>query len=60
MAANFKIGQTVSVVTVVPKGPVKALTVNQDGDIQYLVEYKDVDGSAQERWFKEDEIALAE
>lgn len=60
MAASYKVGQEVKVITVVPKGPVKALSVNQDGDIQYLVEYVDANAVVQQRWFQEDELALAE
>ena len=57
MAASFKIGEEVKLVTVVPQGPVKQLSVSQDGDIQYLVEWSDADGDTQERWFKEEELA---
>ena len=60
MAANFKIGQEVKVASIVPQGPVLSLAVTPEGDIQYLVEYKDADGVAQERWFKEDELASVE
>ena len=56
MAASFKVGQQVKLIAVVPQGPVKALSVNQDGDIQYLVEWTDTDGVVQERWFKEDQL----
>ena len=56
MAANFKIGQEVKVVAVIPEGPVLELNVNQDGDIIYRVAFKDADGVAQERWFKEEEL----
>ena len=55
MAASFKIGNVVKVITTVPQGPVKQLSVNQDGEIQYLVEW--VDGEeTNERWFNEDEL----
>ena len=57
MAASFKIGQEVKVVAVIPEGPVVELSVNQDGDIQYKVQFTDVDGVMQERWFNEDELA---
>lgn len=56
MAASFKIGDTVKIVTVVPEGPVKALSVSQDGDIQYLISWEDVSNTTQERWFNEDEL----
>jgi hypothetical protein len=56
MAANFKPGAQVKLNKVLPQGEVKQLDVNQDGDIQYLVEYTDADGNAHQRWFKEDEL----
>ena len=59
MAASFKPGAQVKLNVVVPQGEVKQLTVNQDGDIQYLVEYTDVVGETHQRWFKEDELVGA-
>lgn len=56
MAASFKIGQEVQLIAVVPQGPVEQLSVDQDGNIQYLVTYQDNDGDTQSRWFKEDEL----
>jgi hypothetical protein len=57
MAASFKIGDMVKIVTVVPEGPVKALSVSQDGDIQYLISWTDVNNTTQERWFNETDLA---
>lgn len=56
MAASFKIGETVQVDAVVPTGPVLQLSVNQSGDIQYLVEWTDASGVTQETWFNEDDL----
>ena len=56
MAANYKIGQEVKLITIVPQGPVVALSVNQEGDIVYKVSYADSQGVAQERWFKENDL----
>ena len=56
MAASFKIGQKVQLITVVPQGPVEKLSVDQDGNIQYLIVYEDSDEKQQSRWFKEDEL----
>ena len=56
MAANYKIGQEVKLITVIPQGPVVALAVDQEGDIEYKVSYVDSQGVAQERWFKEDDL----
>lgn len=56
MAASFKIGQEVQLITVIPEGPIVQLSVDQEGNITYLVAYKDSDGETQNRWFKEDEL----
>jgi uncharacterized protein YodC (DUF2158 family) len=56
MAASFKVGQEVKVVSPVPQGVVSTLSVNQEGDIQYLVAWTDVNDASQERWFSEDDL----
>jgi uncharacterized protein YodC (DUF2158 family) len=58
MAATFKIGQEVKLIAEVPQGAVKELSVNQEGDIQYLVSWVDSQGQDQSRWFSEDTLAL--
>jgi len=60
MAAVFKVGQEVQLITVIPEGPVMRLVVDQEGNIEYLVAYKDSDGDFQSRWFKENELTLVE
>jgi hypothetical protein len=59
MAANFKPGAQVKLNVTTPQGEVKQLDVNQEGDIQYLVEYTDASGDMHQRWFKEDELVGA-
>jgi hypothetical protein len=56
MAANFKPGTQVKLNVAPPQGEVKQLSVSQEGDIQYLVEYTDASGTVHQRWFKEDEL----
>lgn len=56
MAASFKVGQEVKVASPVPQGLVSALSVNQEGDIQYLVSWVDANKVSQERWFSEDDL----
>ena len=56
MAASFKVGHEVKVVTPVPQGLVSTLSVSQEGDIQYLVSWIDGNGVSQERWFSEDDL----
>lgn len=57
MAANFKPGTQVKLNIAQPQGEVQQLSVSQEGDIQYLVEFTDADGVVQQRWFTEAELA---
>jgi uncharacterized protein YodC (DUF2158 family) len=56
MAASFKVGQEVKVVSPVPQGLVSALNVSQEGEIQYLISWVNADGEVHERWFAEDDL----
>ena len=56
MAASYKVGQEVKVNIPVPQGLVSTLSVSQEGDIQYLVSWTDVNDVSQERWFSEDDL----
>lgn len=56
MAAKFARGQVVRVNTVVPQGPVLSLRMDDDGTVWCLIEWVDVTGNTQQRWFKEDEL----
>jgi hypothetical protein len=55
----FKKGDVVRVKAVVPEGPVVALRMSEDGVVSYLIEWQDVDGASQQRWFAEDELTGA-
>ena len=59
MATTFKKGDVVKAVAVIPQGPVIALRMDEDGNVTYLVEWTDVDGQAQERWFEESQLTGA-
>lgn len=54
--AKFKKGDAVKVQAVIPQGPVLALRMDEDGVIYCLVEWTDVEGKIQQRWFAEDEL----
>ena len=56
MATTFKKGDVVKLKAVIPQGPVIALRMSEDGIVSYLVEWIDVNGVAQNRWFTEDEL----
>jgi uncharacterized protein YodC (DUF2158 family) len=56
MAASFKVAQNVKLVATVPTGEVKQLSVDQEGNIQYLVEWTNADGTVHQTWFKEDSL----
>jgi hypothetical protein len=56
----FTKNQVVKVKAVVPEGPVLALRMDEDGNVQYLVEWDDAEGEATQRWFNEDQLVVAE
>jgi uncharacterized protein YodC (DUF2158 family) len=57
--AMFKKGDAVKVKAVIPQGPVVALRMDDDGVIYCLIEWTDVDGKTQQRWFAEDDLTGA-
>lgn len=59
MATQFKKGDVVKVNAVVPTGPVLALRMDEDGTVYCLVEWTDVDGKTQQRWFAEEVLTGA-
>jgi len=56
MSTTFKKGESVKVKVTVPEGSVKALRMDEDGNVWYLLPWKDQDGHNQERWFIEDQL----
>lgn len=54
--AKFKKGQAVKLQAVVPAGPVLAMRMDEDGNVQYLVGWTDANGAKQQRWFDEDQL----
>ncbi len=56
MATMFKKGDTVKLLITVPQGPVEALRMDEDGNVQYLVAWTDVDGTTHSRWFDEAQL----
>jgi len=56
MATKFKKGDGVKARQVIPSGPVLALRMDEDGNVYCLLQWTDVDGNVQERWFLEDEL----
>jgi hypothetical protein len=56
MASTFKKGDLVKLVTVVPEGPVQSIRMTDEGVVQYLVGWTDVEGVTHERWFDEEQL----
>lgn len=56
MATTFKKGDVVKLLITVPQGPVEALRMDEDGNVQYLVAWTDVDGTTHTRWFDEAQL----
>ena len=59
MATKFKKGDSVKLHTVVPHGDIQGFRMLEDGTVQCLIAWTDVDGNAQERWFNEDDLITA-
>ena len=59
MATKFAKDQEVKLVAVVPQGPVKALRMDEEGNFFYLVEWTDLEGNVQSRWFEEAQLVAA-
>lgn len=60
MATKFTKGSVVKVKAVVPRGPVVKFRMDaESGVVSYLIQWVDVNGHAQERWFTEDELTEA-
>jgi len=59
MATTFVKNQNVRVKAVIPEGPVVALRMNEDGQFFYLVQWTDINGAVQSRWFKEEDLEAA-
>lgn len=57
--AAFKKGDTVKLKGVIPQGPVEGMRMDEDGNVQYMISWMDVDGIAQTRWFDEDQLTTA-
>ena len=56
MATKFKKGDVVKLDTVVPNGPILAYRMDDDGVVYCLIQWTDKNGTAHERWFKEDDL----
>jgi hypothetical protein len=56
MATKFIKNQQVKLIGTVPEGPVQKLRMTEDGDVEYLVVWTDVDGNVHERWFPEAQL----
>jgi len=54
--ASFKKGDQVKLVAVVPQGPVLSMRMDEDGNVQCLVGWKDANGKDQQRWFDADQL----
>lgn len=53
---SFKKGDLVKLNAVVPSGPVIAMRMDEDGNVFCLIEWTDINGEMQQRWFAESEL----
>ena len=59
MATTFVKNQNVRVKATIPEGPIIALRMNEDGQFFYQIQWTDVNGDVQSRWFREEELEAA-
>ena len=59
MSTKFVKGQEVKVNAVIPSGAVQKLRMDEDGVFYYMINWTDVDGTLQERWFMESDLIEA-
>lgn len=59
MTTKFVKGQEVKVNAVIPNGAVQKLRMDEDGVFYYMINWTDVDGTVQERWFMESDLIEA-
>lgn len=57
--ATFKKGDVVAVNTVVPSGPVQSIRMDDEGTVQYLISWVDIDGNNQTRWIDEENLVAS-
>jgi uncharacterized protein YodC (DUF2158 family) len=57
--AAFKKGEVVKLKAVIPAGPVMAMRMDEDGIVSYLIEWDDLEGVTQQRWFTEDQLVAS-
>jgi hypothetical protein len=57
--AEFRKGDTVKLKGVIPQGPVEGMRMDDDGNVQYLISWTDVNEVTQSRWFDEDQLTAA-
>jgi hypothetical protein len=57
--ATFKKGDTVKLTGVIPQGPVEAMRMDEDGNVQYLISWTGASGVTQSRWFDEEQLTTA-
>jgi len=57
--ANFKKGDNVKLVAVLPQGPVESMRMDEDGNVQYLISWTDANNNKHSRWFDEVELTKA-
>lgn len=55
---TFKKGDVVKAKVIIPQGPIIKMRMDDDGKVEYLVEWSDSSGNSHERWYTEDQIEL--
>ena len=54
--AIFKKGDVLKALATIPEGPVEAMRMEEDGNVQYLISWTDANNQVQTRWFDEAQL----
>lgn len=60
MASLFKKDDYLRLKAVTPTGHVQKVRMDDDGNVEYLLKYRDAADVEQERWFREEELERAQ
>ena len=59
MATTFKKGDVVKLSYTVPQGPVQAISMDEEGNVKYLLTWTTAEGTEQSSWFAEEALVTA-
>lgn len=59
MATTFRKGDMVKLKAITPEGPVQSISMDDEGNVTYLISWVNENGEEHQRWFSEDVLIPA-